>query len=114
MLTWLKQLLYDPAAFFAALNNGTAKLRGLLMLLGVALASGAVSLDSLSETLGPLGWWIGWGAIALGGFVAHGDKTPPELKLIAEQLRVTNKPAVLDDNPPVPADIVAQAEKKEG
>lgn len=112
MLTLIQQLLFDPRVFLAAVTSARSRLRGYLALLGALLAANVITLNDLGDMFGKIGWCIGWACLVLPHFISSGDITPPELKLLAEQLRVANKPAVLNDNPPVPTDVVAVAEKE--
>jgi len=64
----LKRLWSDPAYF-------AASIRGAIQMLGVMAASGMLPT-------GKLGWYLGWVAIAAGGFIPAGNKTPPLLDRI--------------------------------
>ncbi len=52
MIELLRRFLKDP-------DFATARIRGVLFGVGTLFTQGIISLDILSEKLGPVGWWCG-------------------------------------------------------
>lgn len=84
MLTWIKRFFTDETTFLGFVSTGTAKVRALLAALGVALASGTITLDMLGERFGAIGWYAGWALIFLPQLLSSGDRTPESLKVLAQ------------------------------
>lgn len=69
MLVILKRLLWDE-------NYLSQQVRALVGLLGMALITGAVTLDWLSESFGRAGWWLGILLTACAWWVRAGERNP--------------------------------------
>lgn len=78
MVELLKRFLFD-AEFF------TARVRVVLFAIGTLLAQGVITLDILSEKLGPVGWWVGIGLSIAAVAVRAGDPTPAPIKHLSPE-----------------------------
>lgn len=112
MITLLKQLLYDPKAFIAAWTSTVSIIRGIIAAIGFAFLSGHLTLHHFGQVFGPFGYYFGGFLMLVSFVISSGDRTPPELKLLAEELRKQNKPAELTDFPPTPVDAVKKLENE--
>ena len=72
----------DIKDFFLDKDVFHARMRGLISLIGVLLASGTINLSLLSEQFGQIGWFIGYALLAIAPAIANGQKnlTPEELR----------------------------------
>lgn len=73
MIDILKRFLFDGDYF-------AARLRVLIFAVGTLFTQGVITLDVLSATLGPAGWWLGVALSILAVAIRSGDPTPAPLK----------------------------------
>ncbi len=77
MVELLRRFLFD-GEFFAS------RIRLVFFAVGTLFTQGIISLDVLSEKMGPVGWWVGVALMCIGVAIRGGDVTPEAAKNLAK------------------------------
>ena len=73
MLELIRKFLRDP-------DFATARIRALLFAVGTLFTQGIVTLDILSEKLGPIGWWVGVSLVCISVAIKAGGTGSDQAK----------------------------------